>query len=535
MPAVLIRTLLSAMLAVAAPSSAWAESRTSGSTEAETERVTAAFLSAAARSVSPRSGDLFALPAKYNYVISRSNLRFETSTIPPPAGPKTLRHMGNHHGTFWDYDTHIPLIFWGPGRVRAGWRTQQPATQQDVVPTLAHVLKAVPPEDAAGRILHSALLPGKSAPRVIMLLVFDQGGHSLLNAHPEAWPFIRRLREEGASFENTHLTHLDPETVVGHVALGTGAYPRSHGIVANSPYNRALGLKRAAVVGPEGATPLGIESPSLADVWLARTGGQALVIAQSLADRAAMGMIGHGALYASNPKPICHWLDDRSGRWVTQKRAFRQPGSIEQLQAPARWPETGSWHGRVFSSFKDFKTSPGTPGFDGETMRLLLGREAIGQDAVTDLVFWSLKATDYTAHRFGLESIEARDALRAADDEARRTVEQLIQRVGRENLLVVFTADHGGGPLAELHGGKRISDAEVVAWINQRFDHNRNDIPLARGASSTQIWLDDAELAALHLTLTDIRNGLRSWQPGGKPFYSAVFTRQEIEAEIVRQ
>jgi hypothetical protein len=164
-------------------------------------------------------------------------------------------------------------------------------------------------------------------------------------------------------------------------------------------------------------------------------------------------------------------------------------------------------------------------------MRLLLSREAIGQDAVTDLVFWSLKATDYTAHRYGLESIEARDALRAADDEARRTVEQLIQRVGRENLLVVFTADHGGGPLAELHGGKRVSDAEVVAWINQRFDLNRNGIPLARGASSTQIWLDDAELAALKLTPADIREGLRTWQPAGKPFYSAVFTRQEIEVD----
>jgi hypothetical protein len=308
----------------------------------ETERVVATFRAAAARSVSPRSGDLFALPAKYHYVISRDNLRFETSTIPDPSGPKTLRHMGNHHGTFWEYDTHIPLIFWGPGRVRAGWRSQESATQQDVVPTLAHILGTIPPEDAAGQVLGSALLPAKSPPRVIMLLVFDQGGHSLLNAHPEAWPFIRRLRDEGAHFENTHVTHLDPETVVGHVALGTGAYPRSHGIVANSPYNRALGLKRAAVVGPEGPTPLGIESPSLADVWLARTGGQALVISQSLADRAAVGMVGHGAFYANNPKPICHWLDDRSGRWVTQNGAFRQPSYIDNMQAPARWPSTGS-------------------------------------------------------------------------------------------------------------------------------------------------------------------------------------------------
>lgn len=525
-----VRPLLSALLALVLPGHAWAESRTPDVSEAETQRTVAAFRAAAARSLSPRSGDLFALPAKYHYVISRDHLRFETSTLPDPAGPKRLRHMGNHHGTFWDYDTHIPLIVWGPGRVRAGWRSDEAATQQDVVPTLAHILGTVPPEDAAGRVLQSALLPPKGPPRVILLLVFDQGGQSLLNAHPEAWPFIRRLRDEGTSFERTHLTHLDPETVVGHVALGTGAYPRQHGIVANSPYSRTLGVKRAAVVGPDGPTPLGIESPSLADVWLARTAGQALVISQSLADRAAMGMVGHGAFYGNNPKPICHWLDDQSGRWVTQNRAYRQPEYVASQQAPPRWPASGSWHGRVFSSFKDFKTSPGTPGFDGETMRLLLSREPVGQDSVTDLVFWSLKATDYVAHRFGLESLESRDTLRAVDDEARRTVEQLVQRVGRENLLVVFTADHGGGPLVERHGGLRLSDSEVVAWINQRFDRNGNGTPLARGASSTQIWLDDAELAALKLKPSEVRDALRDWSPRGRRFYADVLTPEDIQA-----
>lgn len=498
--------------------------------ESETQHVISAFRAAAARSISARSGDIFALPTKYHYVVSRANLRYETSSIPSTTGSEPLRHMGNHHGTFWGYDTHIPLIFWGPGRIHGALRSDEAATQQDIVPTLAHLLGAVPPEDAAGRVLHPALMmPPQRPPRVVLMLVFDQGGQSLLSAHPDAWPFIRQLREEGTSFEKAQVTHLDPETVVGHVALGTGAYPRDHGVMANKPYNRALGIRRAAVAGPDGPWPLGIESPSLADVWLAQTGGKAVVISQSLADRAAIGMVGHGAFYGKNPKPICHWLDDHSGRWVTQHRAFRQPSYVENLQAPTRWPRTGMWHGRIFTSFKDFKTSPGTPEFDGETMRLLLKREAIGQDDVTDLIFWSMKATDYVAHRYGLESLEARDALRAVDNEARRTVQQLTQRVGRENLVIVFTADHGGAPLVERYGGKRLSDEDVVNWINQRFDNNNNGVPLARAASSTQIWLDDGELKNLKLAKTDIRDAIKQWKPTGKPFYAAVFTREEIE------
>ena len=55
---------------------------------------------------------------------------------------------GAMHGTHFDYDTHVPLLFWG-GPFRPG-ATSEPATPYDVAPTLAAIL-GLRLEDAVGQ------------------------------------------------------------------------------------------------------------------------------------------------------------------------------------------------------------------------------------------------------------------------------------------------------------------------------------------------------------------------------------------------
>jgi predicted AlkP superfamily pyrophosphatase or phosphodiesterase len=47
------------------------------------------------------------------------------------------------HGSVWDYDRQVPLLFWWPGvrSVTSG----DPAETVDIAPTLAKVLGIVPP------------------------------------------------------------------------------------------------------------------------------------------------------------------------------------------------------------------------------------------------------------------------------------------------------------------------------------------------------------------------------------------------------
>jgi hypothetical protein len=78
----------------------------------------------------PRSPDVMAVLAPY----------FVDRTTP-----------GTTHGTPYDYDNHVPLLWWG-ARVPGGVRIERVGVD-DLAPTLAHLLDLPAPPQAAGRIL----------------------------------------------------------------------------------------------------------------------------------------------------------------------------------------------------------------------------------------------------------------------------------------------------------------------------------------------------------------------------------------------
>jgi len=59
--------------------------------------------------------------------------------------------MSTTHGTAFGYDTHVPLIFMGPG-IKAG-RYHQSTSMNDIAPTLATILDIEIPSGSEGRIL----------------------------------------------------------------------------------------------------------------------------------------------------------------------------------------------------------------------------------------------------------------------------------------------------------------------------------------------------------------------------------------------
>ncbi len=64
---------------------------------------------------------------------------------------------GTTHGSPYNYDTHVPIIFMGPG-IKAG-RYNQAAKPNDIAPTLATMLDVEIPSGSAGRVLDEILIP----------------------------------------------------------------------------------------------------------------------------------------------------------------------------------------------------------------------------------------------------------------------------------------------------------------------------------------------------------------------------------------
>ena len=62
---------------------------------------------------------------------------------------------GTTHGSLYGYDTHVPVIFMGPG-IRSGTYRNE-ITVNDVAPTLSEILGVEAPSGAAGRVLDEVL------------------------------------------------------------------------------------------------------------------------------------------------------------------------------------------------------------------------------------------------------------------------------------------------------------------------------------------------------------------------------------------
>jgi predicted AlkP superfamily pyrophosphatase or phosphodiesterase len=508
-------------------------------TPLETERVTQRFERAAAMSYMPgRSGDLFFLPRKYYFVTFDSgNYAHDGHSHLLRQGKETqITHGGSSHGQVWDYDVHIPLWFYGPGFVKAGQTLPVPATQQDLVPTYAALIGAIPPEDSKhGQVLQevfSAAPMGSRKPKAILTLVFDQGGHQYYAAHPGVTPRLDNYRRQGTTLSEARVTHLDVETSIGHIAIGTGAYPYQHGIVSNSFFLAPYG-RRSSLLGDD-RSPIFINSASLADVWDKQQGNRPVIISYAYADRAAIGMAGHGAMYSGGDHDTVVYYDDKKGIPTTNTRYYHLPPYLSQMSmAPylERLLKGGTWHGHDVNNFSDITKTPAQVWFDRDVVLKMIAQEPIGQDDVPDLVYITLKATDACGHAFGYETLECRDVLAAQDQAAAEIILAMERKVGKDQLLTVVTADHGGAPLAELSGGQRISANDFKAALNQALDRIDNGVPIIHDMSASQLYINDSEMVRNGLTWEDIRHFTENYTLNGVKPFLRVLTKQEVVAE----
>jgi predicted AlkP superfamily pyrophosphatase or phosphodiesterase len=97
-------------------------------------------------------GDAGALGrAVKSYLPGRSG---DVLVIFSPFWVRDYPNLAANHGTPWSYDSHVPLIFMGPGFKPGVYQT--PSTPADLAVTLAALLGITPPAVATGRVLDVA-------------------------------------------------------------------------------------------------------------------------------------------------------------------------------------------------------------------------------------------------------------------------------------------------------------------------------------------------------------------------------------------
>lgn len=152
---------------------------------------------------------------------------------------------------------------------------------------------------------------------------------------------------------------------------------------------------------------------------------------------------------------------------------------------------------------------------------------------VPDLLGISLSTHDYINHAFGPESTVSHDHLLQLDRALARFFDWLDQRIGREQMLMVLTADHGFMNAPEFSRsigmpGERLNSRALMQGLNAALEKRFGMASLARGFSYPTILLDRQRIGERTLSQSEVEREAAAHlmrQPG----IVAVFTRSQLE------
>jgi hypothetical protein len=354
------------------------------------------------------------------------------------------------------------------------------------------------------------------------------------------------LLTQGAEFSQAQYEHSITQTCAGHAVILTGSYANKNGIVANTWYNPALRRAEycaadtaAKLIGAssEGRSPRNLRDSTVGDQLKRATGGRSRVFAIAGKDRSAIMMGGHLA-------DAAYWTEDTVVATSTYYmkalpdyvRRFNSSGAISQYQGriwnhllPAAAysiagadnvaaEENAGGMGRTFPHqlatgassarfMEGFETSP----FENEVLvdfaMEVVRAEHLGGDEDPDLLAIGFSANDLVGHSYGPDSHEMMDITIRTDRLLERFFTFLMQQVGRDNLVIALTADHGVAPLPELLRARRPStnagriDPAVIADAAERALRARFGTPRAPAWVERPNWIMNQSWPFLYLNL----------------------------------
>jgi predicted AlkP superfamily pyrophosphatase or phosphodiesterase len=417
-------------------------------------------------------------------------------------------------------------------------------------------------------------------PKLVLVLVVDGLPSEQLQRYRNQFGQggLRRLLDDGASFSNAHQAHGVTVTAVGHAAILSGAYPYQHGVIGNNwidPVSKTSVYctedTRHAYLGEDtkpgdGTSPARLRVDTLGDQLRYATGNRAKVLAVSGKDRGAIllaGKTGTAYMYmdkTGNFASSSYYMAAHP-QWVRQYQAARPQDRYygktwRPLLADAAYagdapddlfPATPASPNRFpFSFYSDNGTTDAdyfnrlkqSPFLDELTLdfaRAAIDGEGLGRNAagVTDLLGVSLSAHDYINHAYGPESKMSHDHLQRLDRMLADFLSFVDRKVGKGNVLVVLTADHGFPNTPEfVKAGRgdagRVDPVKLSAALNTALAAKYGHDKLVVAQSAPNFHLDYAAIDKLKLSRSEVE-GTAAQFLRAQEGVAEVFTRGNLE------
>lgn len=361
-------------------------------------------------------------------------------------------------------------------------------------------------------------------PRLVVGIVVDQMRHEYLYRYYEKYGEggFKRLMDQGFMNKNTHYNYIPTFTGPGHASIYTGTVPATHGIIANSWYDRKrkkyIYCTEDSIVSAIGGTesggnvsPRNMLSTTITDELRLSNNMRSKVISISIKDRGAILPAGHTAnaayWYAPSTghfisstyymEKLPGWADTFNKQQLADKylnetwntllpiKEYTQSGkddspyeAILQGKGKPVFPYNLS---ELRQANGNFGLLPSTPFGNSITKDMAMAAikgEKLGADEFTDFLAVSFSSTDYIGHGYGPNSVELEDTYLRLDKDIEGLLNFLDKEVGENNYLLFLTADHAVADVPQFMTDSKIPSGylpitEIVnkanAYLNEKF------------------------------------------------------------------
>ena len=398
--------------------------------------------------------------------------------------------------------------------------------------------------------------PAKSKrPKLVLLIVVDQFRYDyLLRFRDHYTSGIARLLNGGAVFHDAHYLQYPTVTAVGHSTIMSGATPSVSGIVGNEWFDResneavtSVSDKSAVmlgnVVGGKSSSPHRLLVSTVGDE-LKMAGRASKVIGISIKDRSAILPVGHMA-------DAAYWFDNDSIHFVSSTYYMKDlPAWVKEVNSDRptykylgkEWRALDAKPGdKAFCSLVAGVDVPfcgpleNTP-FGNEMLEdfaeKAIENERLGQHDATDVLSLSLSSNDYVGHAVGPDSPEVRDISIRTDRLLGKLFDFVNARVGEENTLVVFTADHGVSPVPKVNNDRKmpggwLASSDYSTRINDALSAKFGPGKWFSFDTSGFLYLNNQTVAANKADRVEVRRFAAEFARG-LPHISRVMTRDDL-------
>jgi predicted AlkP superfamily pyrophosphatase or phosphodiesterase len=385
-----------------------------------------------------------------------------------------------------------------------------------------------------------------TALKLIVLIMVDQMRADYVDRFQADWTGgLKRLVTGGAWFRNAAYPYLNTVTCVGHATVATGTFPKTHGVIQNTWWDRdtqslrpcttdekAKAISYGGAVSGSGDSAWRLRAPTLADRLRTERGAQ--VVTMSLKARSAIMMAGRGGQAVT-------WLAESGDRWMTSSAfssgrvpavrtflnahpiaadygktwtrllppaRYKTPDDVAEEEPPVGWTRrfphvlTGMNNGPDLSFYDQWQRSPYGNDYLARLALALVQSMGLGKGSATDVLAISFSSTDLVGHAFGPESQEVQDIYAQLDRTLGTFLDQLNTLVGEDQYVVALSADHGVTSMPEerLRSGKdagRLNSGAVAGFIDAQVQGELGAGRYVLGVNGNDVYFEPGGYARL--------------------------------------